>query len=84
MNPSGRVFAGGGFDPSGRPSNFLVTLGPGCVADADGDGLLTIFDFLTFQTRFDAGDPAADLDGDGALTILDFLAFQTAFDVGCE
>jgi len=56
---------------------------PSCPADLDGDGELTIFDFLTFQNLFDAGDPAADFDGDGSLTLFDFLAFQNAFDAGC-
>ncbi|MFI4883256.1 MAG: GC-type dockerin domain-anchored protein, partial [Phycisphaerales bacterium JB064] len=54
-----------------------------CRADLDGDGSLTIFDFLAFQNLFDAGDPAADFDGDGSLTIFDFLAFQNEFDAGC-
>ena len=27
----------------------------GCRADLDGDGSLTIFDFLAFQNEFDAG-----------------------------
>ncbi|MEO1008875.1 MAG: GC-type dockerin domain-anchored protein [Planctomycetota bacterium] len=54
-----------------------------CPTDLDGDGLLTIFDFLAFQNLFDAGDPRADLDGDGELTIFDFLAYQNAFDAGC-
>ena len=57
---------------------------PLCLADLDGDGALTIFDFLTFQNLFDAGDPAADFDGDGDLTLFDFLAFQNAFDAGCD
>jgi hypothetical protein len=57
--------------------------GSGCRADLDGDGSLTIFDFLTFQNLFDAGDPTADFDGDGALTIFDFLTFQNEFDAGC-
>ncbi|MFI4917066.1 MAG: GC-type dockerin domain-anchored protein [Phycisphaerales bacterium JB060] len=56
---------------------------PGCPADLDGDGELTIFDFLVFGSLFDRGDPAADFDGDGALTLFDFLAFQSAFDAGC-
>ncbi|NRA56501.1 MAG: FG-GAP repeat protein [Phycisphaerales bacterium] len=56
---------------------------PGCRADLDGDGSLTIFDFLEFQNLFDAGDPIADFDGDGSLTIFDFLAYQNAFDAGC-
>ncbi|MFI4915768.1 MAG: GC-type dockerin domain-anchored protein [Phycisphaerales bacterium JB060] len=54
-----------------------------CPADIDGDGSLTIFDFLAFQTAFDAMDPIADFDGDGDFTIFDFLAFQSAFDAGC-
>ena len=55
-----------------------------CAPDIDGDGQLTIFDFLAFQNLFQDGDPAADFDGDGELTIFDFLAFQNAFDAGCE
>jgi hypothetical protein len=54
-----------------------------CLADLDGDGSLTLFDFLVFQNLFDAGDPAADFDGDGSLTLFDFLAFQNLFDAGC-
>jgi hypothetical protein len=54
-----------------------------CAADRDGDGELTIFDFLGFQNQFDAGDSRADLDEDGALTIFDFLVFQNRFDAGC-
>ncbi len=54
-----------------------------CRADIDGDGELTIFDFLAYQNLFDAGDLAADFDGDGSLTIFDFLAFQNEFDTGC-
>ena len=55
-----------------------------CYADFDGDGELTIFDFLGFQNAFDAGDLAADCDEDGSLTLFDFLCFQNAFDAGCE
>ena len=54
-----------------------------CPPDLDGDGALTIFDFLAFQNLFDAGDPIADFDGDGDFTIFDFLAFQNDFDAGC-
>ena len=61
----------------------LIISGAMCPADLDGDGGLTLFDFLEFQNLFDAGDPIADFDGDGSLTIFDFLAFQNAFDAGC-
>ena len=54
-----------------------------CLADFDGDGELTAFDFLAFLNAFDAGRSEADLDDDGMLTIFDFLAFQSAFDTGC-
>ncbi len=72
--------------PGSQPDNFVVWQpgGDTCRADLDGDGQLTIFDFLAFQNLFDAGDPIADFDGDGSLTLFDFLAFQNAFDQGCE
>ncbi|MEQ9096593.1 MAG: GC-type dockerin domain-anchored protein [Phycisphaerales bacterium] len=54
-----------------------------CRPDVDGDGVLTIFDFLAYQNLFAAGDLGADFDGDCELTLFDFLAFQNAFDAGC-
>lgn len=54
-----------------------------CRADLDGDGELTLFDFLAFQNLFGSGDLRADFDGDGALTLFDFLAFQNEFAIGC-
>ncbi|MEQ9095042.1 MAG: immunoglobulin domain-containing protein [Phycisphaerales bacterium] len=63
-------------------SSFLIIDGT-CRADFDGDGELTIFDFLGFSNAFDAGDLRADFDGDGSLTIFDFLAFSNEFDAGC-
>lgn len=54
-----------------------------CRADLDGDGDLTIFDFLLFQNLFASGDLRADFDGDGQLTLFDFLAFQNEFAMGC-
>ncbi|MFI4916917.1 MAG: immunoglobulin domain-containing protein [Phycisphaerales bacterium JB060] len=35
----------------------LVAIRQPCIADFDGDGELTIFDFLAFQNAFDAGCP---------------------------
>jgi hypothetical protein len=55
-----------------------------CVPDLDGDGALTLFDFLAFQSLFQAGDPRADFDGDGALTFFDLLVFQSDFVDGCD
>ncbi|NRA56526.1 MAG: hypothetical protein HRU13_00150 [Phycisphaerales bacterium] len=71
-NPSG----GAAFTPG-------LLGGSDCRADIDGDGELTIFDFLEFQNLFDSGDLTADFDGDGSLTLFDFLEFQNEFDAGC-
>ncbi len=77
---------GGTLIIAGVGSDIRAYRGPvgDCRADLDGDGELTLFDFLAFQNAFDAGDPIADFDGDGSLTIFDFLAFQTEFDAGCS
>ena len=81
------IIGGYAADPGGRDraGKSFVIFGrkPACPPDLDGDGSLTIFDFLVFQNLFIAGDLRADFDGDGSLTIFDFLAFQNAFDVGC-
>ncbi|OAB60059.1 hypothetical protein AY599_02930 [Leptolyngbya valderiana BDU 20041] len=83
------AIAGRIFDASDDPTKGVVAFDPigdacdACPADLDGDGELTIFDFLAFQNLFDAMDPRADFDGDGTFTIFDFLAFQNAFDAGC-
>lgn len=69
-------------DPALHPQ-LVLTLVDTCRVDLDGDGALTIFDFLAYQNLFDDGDLAADFDGDGVLTIFDFLAFQNEFDAGC-
>ena len=83
--PGGSLFVAGEFSHAGGVvSSGIAEWRTPCRADIDGDGELTIFDFLAFQNAFDAGDPLADFDGDGELTIFDFLAFQNAFDVGCE
>lgn len=62
-----------------------------CYADCDpydGPGVLDIFDFLCFQSRFAVGDPyACDCDnfaGPGLCDIFDFLCYQNAYLHGCE
>lgn len=62
-------------DPSTGPCD--------CPADLDGDGELTLFDFIEFQNLFAMGDLRADFDGDGELTLFDFLEFQNQFELGC-
>jgi len=78
------ISASGADDPPGSGRVYIVygRAFP-CPADLDGDGDLTILDFLAFQNLFDDDDPIADFDGDGDLTLFDFLTFQNAFDAGC-
>ena len=81
------LFAGGRFVSAGghassRIARYGCAMAP-CAADLDGDGALTVMDFLAFQMLFDAGDTRADFDGDGALTLFDFLVYQNAFAAGC-
>lgn len=87
VTPSGDVWAMGQYfrpDESGvYVDTQRLSATASCAADLDGDGALTVFDFLEFQNRFDAGDARADFDGDGELTLFDFLAFQNVFDAGC-
>ncbi|MEQ8316071.1 MAG: LamG-like jellyroll fold domain-containing protein [Phycisphaerales bacterium] len=68
---------------SGQVAAMAADLLNRCRADLDGDGELTLFDFLEYQNLFDAGSPAADFDGDGQLNIFDFLAFQNDFATAC-
>jgi hypothetical protein len=82
-----RLVAGGRFTrSSGSPSDYTALWEgcPGaCPADFDGDGALTLFDFLEFSNAFHVGDPRADFDGDGRYTLFDFLLFSNEFDAGC-
>jgi hypothetical protein len=62
---------------------FSVTAGSGCYPDCDGDGALSIDDFVCYQTYFAFGDGYADCDGNGTLSIDDFICYQTFFAIGC-
>lgn len=57
---------------------------PDCLADVNGDGQLTILDFIVFQGIFEEGLEEADCNQDGDLSILDFLCFQQLFVAGCD
>lgn len=85
--PGPALFVGGDFIAAGgQAAAHLAILRPcpaTCRADIDGDGALTVYDFLAFQGLFQAGDARADFDGDGSLTLMDFVSFQAAFAAGC-
>ncbi len=73
-----------------RHMRFSGEAQPCCHPDCDtstGPGILDIFDFLCFGSKFAAGEPyACDFDmstGPGICDIFDFIAFQNAFAAGC-
>jgi hypothetical protein len=55
-----------------------------CAADFNGDGDLSVLDFVAFQQAWQASEPAADCNGDGGWNVLDFVCFQQLFQAGCE
>jgi murein tripeptide amidase MpaA len=63
---------------------LVEAIGCACPTGADfnGDGDLSILDFVAYQAAWQNGDPCADLNGDGDLNILDFVAFQALFQGG--
>jgi hypothetical protein len=57
-----------------------------CYADINGDGVLDLFDFLTFVNRFNAGNASADCIPSAcepSLDLFDFLCFVNQFNAGC-
>jgi hypothetical protein len=55
-----------------------------CRADFNADAQLDIFDFLSFQSAWVEGEPAADVAAPfGTLDLFDFLGFQSLFGLGC-
>lgn len=84
VNGDGRddIIVGTG-GPFSNRSYVIYGREAGCLADLDGDGALTVFDFVEFQNLFDAGSSEADFDGDGRLTVFDFLTYINAFNLGC-
>ena len=57
-----------------------------CYANCDGNTsppILSVNDFICFQSRFAAANPTADCDHSGALNVNDFICFQNAFALGC-
>jgi hypothetical protein len=78
-----RVIADDGVRPVTLMPDVTLTLGPACAADCDGDGALSLFDFLCFVNRFNGGEPGADCDASGGLDLFDFLCFTNAYNAGC-
>ena len=63
---------------------LVFSLGCDCPTGADfnGDGNLSILDFVAYQAAWQNADPCADLNDDAEFNILDFVAFQALFQGG--
>ncbi|MFM9995539.1 MAG: hypothetical protein ACKVU4_07015 [Phycisphaerales bacterium] len=56
---------------------------PGCYADCNESGSLTVADFGCFQGKYVLGDLYADCNASGTLTVADFGCFQGQYVLGC-
>ncbi len=54
-----------------------------CLADTNGDGVLTPADFTAWIAAFNAQAPQCDQNGDGACTPADFTAWIANYNAGC-
>lgn len=65
-------------------SHAIITASLGCLSDMDGDGQLTVNDFLRFLLAFNSGNiRACDFSGNGVLDIADFVGFINAANTAC-
>lgn len=55
-----------------------------CVADTNGDGILTPADFNAWILAYNNGNAIADQNGDGQLSPADFNAWILNFNAGCN
>lgn len=58
--------------------------GQECLADVNGDGMLTAADYSAWVAAYNNQDPAADQNGDGQITPTDFSAWVANFNAGCD
>jgi len=56
---------------------------PECIADTNGDGVLSPADFSAWIAAFNAMSPACDQNGDSACTPADFSAWIANYNAGC-
>jgi hypothetical protein len=63
--------------------HVVIPLSGECYADCDGDGDLTLFDFLCFVNDFNTQGAYSNCDGEDGHTLFDFLCYVNAFNGGC-
>jgi hypothetical protein len=89
MSSSGQyILAGTTYLPFTGPSGnsaIMVSFAsvPGCAADFNGDGALSVQDIFDFLSAWFAGTPSADFNGVGGLSVQDIFDFLSAWFAGC-
>jgi hypothetical protein len=61
--------------------SFSIT---GCLADTNGDGMLSPTDFSAWISAFNAQSPACDQNADSQCTSTDFTAWLANYNAGCD
>ncbi|MCA9278164.1 MAG: hypothetical protein H6815_05155 [Phycisphaeraceae bacterium] len=61
-------------------NNVMVVM---CFADCDGNGSLSIFDYICFGNAYASNDPYADCNLSGSLNIFDYICFGNKYAAGC-
>jgi hypothetical protein len=56
----------------------------GCPVDLNGDGQVSVADYLRFLQLYSAGDARADVNGDGLINVQDYLFFLSLYSRGCN
>jgi hypothetical protein len=70
--------------PATAYSHAIITATLGCLADIDGDGQVTVNDFIRFLVYFNNGNlRACDFSGNGVLDVGDFVGFINAVNTPC-
>ena len=54
-----------------------------CIADTNGDGILSPADFSAWVSAFNSNAPECDQNGDGTCSPADFSAWVANFNAGC-
>lgn len=62
---------------------MLIPIGGNCIADTNGDSMLTPADFTAWLAAFNAQSPACDQNDDSACTPADFTAWLANYNAGC-
>ncbi|MEL6797108.1 MAG: GC-type dockerin domain-anchored protein, partial [Planctomycetota bacterium] len=77
------TLAGVGLDASSLLIDGTIRVPIDCLADTNGDGVLTPGDFNAWILAFNVQSPACDQNRDGACTPGDFNAWILNFNTGC-